>query len=340
MSAIKLRGEDVRVFSIDLIMTIILVVNLLWFGFDFLWLNRALRFYIEANIPSFYSFYVPIHENFAEYDIWFVIVFLVEFLIRWAVSVAKGDFHRWFYYPIIHFYDVLGLIPAGYLRILRVLRLVSITYRLQRMGIINIKEWYVYKQVMFVRDIFVEEITDRVIIKLLTGIQKGVEKDADPTAEGHMVYKAVYPHKQEIVDWISTKVRTTVAEGYIPKREEIEKQIEQMVKKVLSESGPIQTLEKIPIVGKSVAHKLETSISEGIFEGIDKVMHQLADDQNANVEEMAAKVFDAFINKKEGDAELNRIIKSIVVEMLEGLKEDTAVKEWQKKVKYNKAPQR
>ncbi len=337
MSASKLRREDIGIFSIDLIMTIILVVNLLWFAFDFLWMNSTIRYFLEANTPNFYSFYVPIHENFASYDIWFVLVFLVEFLVRWASAIINGVYHRWFYYPIIHFYDVLGLIPASYFRILRVLRLVSITYRLQRMGIINIKKWYVYKQAMFIKDIFLEEVTDRVIIRILTGVQMGVDKDADPDADGHLMYKAIHPHKQEIIDWIAKKVRTSVNEGYIPKREEIERQIEVMVGKVLADSGPIQALEKIPIVGKSVAHKLETSISEGIFEGIDKVMQQLADDENSDVEEMASKVFDTLINTEKGDDELNKIIKAIVVDMLEEIKRDTAVKEWQQKLKSNTA---
>lgn len=332
----KLRREDIRVFSIDLIMTIILVINLLWFAFDFLWMNRSIKLFFEQNAQGFYSFYQPIHENFGSYDIWFVLVFLAEFLIRWAIAVARGTYHKWFYYPIIHFYDVLGLIPASYFRILRVLRLVSIMYRLQRMGIINVQKWYVYQQLMFLKDIFLEEVTDRVIIRMLTGIQMGVDKDANPDADGYLVYKAVYPHKQEIINWISNKVRTTVSDGYIPKRDEIEQQIKELVRKVLSESGPIQTLEKIPVVGKSIAQKLEINISEGIFEGIDKLMHQLADDENTNVEEMASKVFDAFVNKDKGDDELNRIIKAIVVDMLEEIKRDTAVKEWQLKMKGEK----
>lgn len=333
MSASKLRREDVGVFLIDLIMTIILVVNLLWFGFEFLWENRSIRAFFEVNAPGFYNFYVPIHTDFARYDLWFVIIFLVEFLIRWVVAVVNNVYHRWFYYPIIHFYDVLGLIPAGYFRILRVLRLFSIVYRLQRMGIINIKEWYLYKQAMFVKDIFVEEISDRVVIRLLTSIQNGVIKETDGDPSNNLVYVAVYPHRQEIIDWLSNKVRNTARQEYMPKREEIEVQIEQLVKNVLGGSGPIQTLEKIPLVGKSVATKLETSISEGIFEGIDGLMHKLADEQNTQVEEISGKVFDALINTKEGDAELNRIIKTIVVDVLEEMKRQTAVKEWQQKSK-------
>lgn len=332
----KLRREDIRVFSIDLIMTIILVVNLLWFAFDFLWLNRTIRFFIETNSPSFYSFYLPIHENFGDYDFWFVLIFLVEFLVRWVVAVVRGVYHRWFYYPIIHFYDVLGLIPASYFRILRVLRLVSITYRLQRMGIINIKKWYVYQQLMFVKDIFVEEVSDRVVIRLLTSIQKGVEKQAEPNAEVSLVYKAVYPHRQEIIDWVANKVKTTAATEYMPNRDEVEKQIEKIVAGIMNDSPPIKTLEMIPIVGKSVAQKLENTISEGIFQGIDNVMHQMAKDDNEQVKEIAAKVFDAMINQKQTDAELGRIIKVIVVDVLEEVKKDTAVREWQLKMKQPK----
>ncbi|CAN5446467.1 hypothetical protein BH09BAC1_BH09BAC1_27430 [soil metagenome] len=333
MSAKKLRNEDIGVFLIDITMTLILIINLLWFAFDFLWLNRALRGYVELNIPGFYNFYAPVHEDFPQYDLYFVIVFLTEFLIRWTVSVGRGVYHRWFYYPIIHFYDVLGLIPVGGFRFLRILRLFSIVYRLQRMGIINVRKWYIYQQVMFVKDVFVEEISDRVIIRLLTGIQKGVEKESEPGTDSHMMYNAINPHRQEIINWITNKIHNTAASEYLPKREKIQQEIEEKVKALLEGSGPIQTLEKIPLVGKSIAKKMETSISEGIFEGIDNIMQKLADDNNTDIQEYAAKVFDALVNKKEGDAELNRIIKSIVSNLLEEMKKQTAVKEWQLKNK-------
>jgi hypothetical protein len=331
MATLKLRREDVRIFSIDLLMTIILVVNLLWFGFDFLWDNQVIRHFIEVKSPSFYNFYLPIHNNFPKYDFWFVVIFFIEFMFRWAGAVIRGVYHRWFYYPIIHFYDILGLIPAGYFRVLRVLRLVSIIYRLQRMGIIDVTQWYAYKQLMFVKEIFVEEISDLVIIRLLTSVQQGVEKQTEPDPEGHLIYKAVYPHRQEIVDWMANKVRSTASNEYTPKKDEIERQIEEMVKKIMSESAPIQTLASVPVVGKAVAQKLQNSISEGIFEGIDNVMQQLASEDNVQIEEVAGKVFDALINKKEGDMELNRIIRTIVIDILEEVKKDTAVREWKQK---------
>ncbi len=336
MSAAKLRKEDIGIFLIDIIMTVILIVNLLWFAFDFSFLNKSVREFFHLNFSQFYNWYLPIHQDFGKYDLWFVMIFLSEFLIRWVISVVKGVYHRWFYYPLIHFYDVLGLIPAGGFRFLRVLRLFSILYRLQRMGIINIKKWYAYQQLMHVKDIVAEEISDTVIIRLLSGIQKGVEKEAEPGTQGHLVYNAVLPHRQEIIDWISNKVKNTATQEYMPKRDEIQRQIEEKVRLILEDSGPIQTIEKIPLIGKSIAQKLETSVSEGIFEGIDGIMQKLADDQNTQVAEMAAKAFDALINKQEGDPELNRIIKSIVVNMLEELKKQTAVKEWQQK---NRRPQ-
>jgi hypothetical protein len=80
-----------------------------------------------------------------------------------------------------------------------------------------------------------------------------------------------------------------------------------------------------------VAQKLENAISEGVFQGIDNVMQQLASKENVQIEEVAGKVFDALINKKEGDMELNRIIRTIVINVLEEVKKDTAVREWQQK---------
>src|SRR5690606_42147929 len=46
----------------------------------------------------------------------FVSVYLTEFSIRWLVAIARRTHERWFYFPFVHWYDLLGCIPVGSFR--------------------------------------------------------------------------------------------------------------------------------------------------------------------------------------------------------------------------------
>ena len=62
----------------------------------------------------------------------FLVIFIVEFLVRWYLAVRRQTYPRWFFFPIFNWYDMLSLIPVTALRPLRLLRVVSIYMRLRR----------------------------------------------------------------------------------------------------------------------------------------------------------------------------------------------------------------
>jgi len=106
-----------------------------------------------------------IHANFVTIDLAFVAVFVVDVLAGWIMAIVQQRYYRWYFYPFARWYDVLGCIPVAGFRFLRVLRVITITVRLQRLGVIDIRNWAVYKTFMVYYDIVVEEISDRVVIR-------------------------------------------------------------------------------------------------------------------------------------------------------------------------------
>lgn len=125
--------------------------------------------------PGFHAFYRDtIHSNFLFYDLCFVAVYLTEFVIRWIVAIARGTYHRWFFYPFAHWYDLLGCIPVGSFRWLRILRVVGLLMRLQRMGIIDLSQTWLGQTILKYYNIVVEEISDRVVINVLSGAQREI----------------------------------------------------------------------------------------------------------------------------------------------------------------------
>ena len=58
------------------------------------------------------------------YDLAFVVIFLTEFCVRWVAAVVRKTYMRWYFFPFIHWYDLIGCIPLGGARIFRFLRII------------------------------------------------------------------------------------------------------------------------------------------------------------------------------------------------------------------------
>ncbi|MGV3525836.1 MAG: hypothetical protein ACO1RX_16555 [Candidatus Sericytochromatia bacterium] len=113
--------------------------------------------------------------RFVDYFFWvdlaFVLVFLSEFLLSWIAAVRRQGRSQRVIYPIYHWYDLVSCIPLPQLRILRLLRLLSVYIRLVRSGIISLEHTWLYQQIMKYQRIIMEEISDQVAVNILTNIQ-------------------------------------------------------------------------------------------------------------------------------------------------------------------------
>jgi len=69
-------------------------------------------------------------SHFWKIDLPFLILFWIEFMVRWALAIRRHTYARWYFFPIFYWYDLLSLIPVTTLRPLRLLRVVSIYMRL------------------------------------------------------------------------------------------------------------------------------------------------------------------------------------------------------------------
>lgn len=322
-------NRDRRIVIIDLFMTVLLIINLAWLSFDWLFANRTVQAILAEVTPRFHDFYAQnIHQDIAKIDIFFVAIFLTEFLIRWINSVRRKDYREWYFYPIIHWYDVLGLIPMGYFRVLRFFRIFSITYRLQRMGIINLKKTYVWEKFIFFKNLVAEEITDRVIVNLINGLQKEI-KQGNPTQQ-NIAHKIVAPHRDELLLWLKSKIRNTANEQYVPNRETIKRKIAENVAQVMDNNESVDSIERIPVIGKRVSEQLESIIADAIFNTLDSLVQTFAlDENNHTVEEIAGSLLDNTLEGGNTDVRLQGIIQNITLAALDEVKANVERKQWE-----------
>ena len=129
----------------DTFIVLLVCVNLALILFDSLFIVQPINQAIAGWLPGLHQRYETlIHRNFQLIDLGFVAVFVFDVLLGWTVALFERRYARWFYYPFAHWYDVLGCIPLSGFRWLRVLRIGSLLVRLQRLGLIDVRQWAVF----------------------------------------------------------------------------------------------------------------------------------------------------------------------------------------------------
>lgn len=309
-----------RLLTLDFGMLLILLINLSWMAFDWLFANVGFQEVLRHNFPEFHNWYLhKIHYNFLAIDLVFIFIFLTEFITRWTLAIRRKEYQRWYFYPIFHWYDVLGLIPSGFFRLLRILRVFSILLKMHRTKILDLRKLPLLGIAMHIKDLIVEEITDRVIINLLTAAQNGVKKQNSGDEE-NVLNKVVTPHREAIINWADKKVRRIAEENYVPNREYLKQLIADNVKEVMENNKSVDELENIPVVGKKLSTRIEHAVGDILFNSLDSLVYTFAiDEDNTAVQEMTELGLDSMLSKQV-DEEINKIIETITVDALEEVK--------------------
>jgi hypothetical protein len=317
-------------FVLDVFMVILVLINLLWISLDWFFMSKTLQSFLAEYASVFFQFYKEnIHEDFMLFDAFFVTIFITEFVVRWAVAIKRKTYPSWFIFPFIHWYDVLGCIPLGTFRFLRLFRLISMTIRLQKLGVIDITGFYLWKLFKKYYEILVEEVSDRVVVNVISGMQEEI-KLGSPVA-GKIIREVIYPHKKDLAEWVSHRIKNTAGHHYSLYRTDIKKYIEQHVEEAVNKNKEMKELSAIPVIGTTIKNSVQSAVADITFNVIDSMLTDLtAGNDNKIIEEVTDISLEAFLIREE-DEKLNRIITQISVQSLEAIKDQVKVQQWKEK---------
>lgn len=321
------RDRGLVFFMLDAVMIFLLVVNLTWIVFDWLFEYQIIYNFLHGWLPGFTEMYeTAVHPRFIVIDLVFVSIFLTEFFVRWIIAVYKGIYHRWFFFPFIHFYDLLGCIPIGGFRFLRLLRIISIMYRLQKAGFIDLSETAPIRFIRKYHGVLIEELSDRVTVNILGDIQQEV-RHGGPVVD-RIVSEVILPQKESIVEWMSHRIEKVSKQNYDNYRDSIREYVKERINTALEENNEFARLEQIPLFGSLVRNTLEKAISDIVFSVINGIIQDLASERNKFlIDETTDILFDAILLKEE-DTELNRMVTDTIDRSLEIVKQQVQVQQW------------
>lgn len=313
--------------ALDVVMLSLLIFNLAWILFDALFGTQLAPNLMKMIAPNAWVNYYAdvIHPNFLVIDLAFIAVFFIELLVRWAYAVATKQYRHWASYPIVHWYDVLGLIPLPAFRWFRLLRVVSVFIRLNRLGVVDYRNWALVNWLLLVYGIVVEEISDRVVVRVVEGIQAEVATAQE--LETKIADKVIAPRQEELINAISKRISDTLQASYRLHQADISAYVRQLVSQAVRDNPEIKRIDKVPLMGGALSGTLDHAIADivnrviaGAIEGTSEPAFQTLFARVGETSVQALLTTD--------DATTSRILAETVVDLLDVVKDEVRIQRW------------
>jgi hypothetical protein len=307
--------------ALDLAMLALLLINLLWIIFDSLFATQFIQNILLSIYPPFVKGYLPIHQNFILIDLIFVAIFLSEFCLRWVVAIRRKEYLRWYFFPFIHWYDLIGCIPISGLRIFRFLRLFSILYRLQKHQIIDLRYTAPYRFIAFYYDVLVEELSDRIVVKVLSDAQKDIAAGS-PLLDD--ISKNVIATRLPILSQWVASVMVHIGES-IQNNEQgqgLKNHVQSSVGKAVRNNSQVSTLRLVPVLGGSIEKILENAVTDIVTQSIVNLLTDMSADK---IDDFVSHGLGRFSTE---DNQLDQEMLQIVNECLELVKKHVGHQRW------------
>jgi hypothetical protein len=307
-------------------MMAVLSINLLWIVFDWIYAYEGVKTLVSQSWPSLYHLYNPIHRNFFFYDLGFVSIYVAEILIRWIVAINRHTYHRWFFYPFVHWYDVLGAVPVGTFRFFRIIRIVSVMYRLQRLQMVDLTRTSLYQLFVKYINIVIEEISDRVLLKILTGVQ-------DQFRQGNPLVTQInshilQPQRGMLAKWLSERLQQAINTNYSLYKGEIQKYVRQRIKLAIEKNRELSALGSIPVLGKRVNKNIENLVADLVFHVVNDSMEDVAFHRMSRVlDEVTEIILESLLSDHEG-TDLDHNLSEVIAQAIEVIKGHVRVQQW------------
>ncbi len=324
--ALKIKDSGQAGFLVlDVFMVSLILFHLSLVFFNILFNSQIFQDLINWLSPAFFRFYSEqIHSDFLRVDLIFISVYMIDIAIRWSVAILKKTYHRWFFFPFANWYDVLGCIPIGAFHLLRLFRFFVIMRRLQRIGVLDLSDTYLYKLCRKYMQVVTEEISDRVVVQVLNGMQSEIARGT-PLLH-RIINEVVLTRRLEIGHWMSQRMTDLVEATFEHRRLEIKDTIENLVKEAASRTHSINQLQKIPVLGDKVQTMLETSVAGMVYEVSEQVLMYFKSDESTHaVHEMTEVIFDSIADP---DNQLNHIFQAAMIDAIELVKEQVKIQQW------------
>lgn len=309
---------------LDLFMLVLITVDLLWLLVDSLLLKSGFGLLLNEYRPDLVPYYRDHwHHPGLLYDSLLTGILLAELCLRWGIAVVRKTYHRWFFYPFIHWYDVLGCLPG--LQGLRLLRVISMFYRLNRMGLLLIGTGLIETARKYY-NVILEEISDRIVLNVLEGVQREI-RSGGPVA-GQVRERILDPHREVLVNWLAGRLSQVADHGYRHHEQALASYLEQVTAEAIRANPEWQALRRrLPVIGGRLEQELNDIVSSLVNSMASRLIADLGAPDNRALTILADSLY---VNFTHPDLHLSRAVEQIALEVLDLIKSQVSVQQWKR----------
>lgn len=272
-------------------------------------------------------------DYFILIDLFFILIFLFEFLISWRLAVKRLGSDQRILYPLSHWYDIVSCIPLQQLRILRLLRIFAVYVRLVQSDIIEIQNTWFYKRIIKYQEIIMEEISDRVAVNILTNIQAKTRLGGN----NELIKDTLQAYRGEIRDVVVSNVQKAHLPTLQTRQTELISLIADLVMQSVRATHEYQRAISLPLMRPIIESVLnEARVADITSEAMDAFTQALdskmqSEEMQSLLKDLVDDVLDLVIQTSL-DTRIQQLIQDINIKVLEELKESsTQDKIWKAK---------
>ncbi len=302
--------------------------NYLAYEFHFVFLSKVIANYGGYGYGLFNHTYISMIGGF------FTLFLIGELLVRWLIAIIFKHYYRWFFFPFVHWYEVLGCFPQ--LRAFRLLRAIAIGRRLYQMGYRFLPEKWL-ETMKFYYSVVLEELSDKVLLTAVDNIRIQLDSSVDNQA---LVKKTIDNNRENIEEMILSMLRTELAPRLraelMPANQNspVATHVGLAIADAVEKTPEIKlVLAKIPIAGNMIKSQL-MGISEKVGYNIaDAVGKRLLQDEV--LDEIFVSIAHGVSQINPNTPALEALIADIIDEGLTAFEEQIKIQQWQHKAEID-----
>lgn len=252
-------------------------------------------------------------------DLPFLLFFSVEFYGQWFLAYRRRRYAAWWVYPVMRWYDFLGILPLPQFRVFRLFRVVSLYLRLARSERSVIGEDIVSRALNQIASLLTEEVTQRVTVRILTASQEALAAGI----QARITRAVLEPRKDLLVRELASAVvrAVTDSESRATARHLLDQALEQA-----SESA--DGLRHLPLP-RAMVEPIVLAVGRAVFDSVLQTLEATLQDEQGRdaLDALVSEIVDSVIVEfTSGTGE--RLLREALVETLEHVKASVAVRGW------------
>ncbi len=311
----------------DIAMMIAISIDLLVIGFDTMLMSDFSQL-IAAKLAladSLQWYQAVLHQPLRTAGGFFTVFLILELLVRWGIAIYTKVYYRWFFFPFVHWYEVLGCSPQ--LRALRLFRVVIIGRRLYQLGYQVLPQPWV-NRIKFYINLLLEELSDRVI---LTTIYNYRAQLTDPKTQKSIIQSAIGNNRDAIEHALLSLLKQELAPKLLQlkatQNQGLAVDIGQAVETGLANSPELRRyLKMIPIAGSLIESQL-LSVGHSIGENVVTSLSDFLLDPD-RLEALFATIAHDIASIDTNNAELEALIARVITASLDEFEAQIKVQQW------------